>query len=153
MFACCACCCCCCLCCSSSIDKLLVFWTGWGVRPEPYGIIGLKIGILGVMAPYRRPRANRKMALPIKHNIVGCIMKKIKGLWSSWNHRLRSNSFQNPEDLQNVIQLLANWSTCAENVIRIIFWVILLPKVSPIPGGMPVLGSLVYCYSGPSLLQ
>lgn len=53
-FACCACCCCaccCCLCCSSSIDKLLVFWTGWGVRPEPYGIMGLKIGMPGVMAP------------------------------------------------------------------------------------------------------
>lgn len=52
VFACCACCCCCCcLCCSSSIDRLLVFWTGWGVSPEPYGIIGLKMGMPGVMAP------------------------------------------------------------------------------------------------------
>jgi len=51
VFACCACCSCCCLCCSSSIDTLLVFWTGWGVSPEPYGIMGLNIDMPGVMEP------------------------------------------------------------------------------------------------------
>lgn len=51
---CAACCCCCCRCCSSNMDRLLVLWTGCGVSPVPYGIIGLKIGIPGVIAPYRR---------------------------------------------------------------------------------------------------
>lgn len=31
-----------------------MLWTGCGVSPVPYGIIGLKIGIPGVIAPYRR---------------------------------------------------------------------------------------------------
>jgi hypothetical protein len=43
------------------MDRLLVLVTGWGVRPEPYGIIGLKMGIPGVMAPLGDTR---------KHSIV-----------------------------------------------------------------------------------